>query len=91
MDYNIGLDFRTSALTVTADAYVADTKDLVFSRTLLPSTGFTTVSDNLGVVRNRGFELSVNYRIFQRGASWLAVYGKEGYNDTRIDSNQSDE
>jgi hypothetical protein len=84
MDYNIGLDFRTSALTVTADAYIADTKDLVFSRTLLPSSGFSTVSDNLGVVRNKGFELSVNYRLFQRGASWLAVFGKVAYNDNRI-------
>lgn len=84
MDYNLGLDFRLAALTLTADAYIADTKDLVFSRTLLPSTGFDTVSDNLGVVRNKGFELSLSYRIFQKGASWLSVFGKVAYNDNRI-------
>ena len=84
MDYNLGVDFRTAALTVTADAYIADTKDMVFNRSLLPSTGFSTVTDNLGVVRNKGFELSVNYRIFQKGASWLSVFGKIAYNDNRI-------
>lgn len=84
MDYNIGLDFRMAALTVTADAYIADTKDMVFNRSLLPSSGFSTVTDNLGVVRNKGFELSVNYRIFQKGASWLSIFGKIAYNDNRI-------
>lgn len=84
MDYNLGLDFRTSAITFTADFYIADTKDLVFNRTLLPSSGFNTVSDNLGVVRNKGFELSLSYRLFQRGASWMSVFGKVAYNDNRI-------
>lgn len=84
MDYNVGLDFRTAAVTLTADFYLADTKDMVFNRSLLPSSGFSTVTDNLGVVRNKGFELSLSYRIFQRGASWLSIFGKVAYNDNRI-------
>ena len=84
MDYNLGLDFRTSALTLTADFYIADTEDMVFNRSLIPSTGFSTVTDNLGVVRNKGVELGVNYRIFQKGSSWVSIFGKMAYNDNRI-------
>lgn len=84
MDYNIGLDFRIAALSLTADVYVADTRDMVFRRSLVPSTGFTTLTDNLGVVRNKGFELGLNYRVFQKGASWLSIFGKMAYNDNRV-------
>ena len=84
MDYNLGLDFRLQNLTVVLDAYVADTKNLVFLRSILPSTGFSTVSDNLGKVRNKGIEASVNYRLYQQGSSYFAVFGKIAMNDNKL-------
>lgn len=84
MDYNLGLDFRTEDLTVVLDTYIADTENLVFTRSILPSTGFTSVSDNLGRVRNKGIEASVNYRVFQQGSSYLSLFAKIAFNDNRI-------
>ena len=84
MDYNVGLDFRTKSLNVILDAYIADTQNLVFSRTILPSTGFLYTNDNLGKVRNRGVEASVNWTFYRRGASYISLFGKTAVNDNRV-------
>lgn len=84
MDYNLGLDFRTKAINLTADFYIADTKNLVFNRTLLPSTGFSMVSDNLGKIRNKGAELGLTYTVFQKKSSYFALLAKIAVNDNRI-------
>ena len=84
MDYDIGIDFRTRRINLVADAYIADTRNLVFSRAILPSTGFSMVSDNMGLVRNRGVELQLSYTIYQRGASYFNVFGKVALNDNRV-------
>lgn len=84
MDYNIGIDFRTRNLNIVADAYIADTRNLVFSRTLLPSTGFPMTNDNMGMVRNKGVELSVNWTLYRSGASYINLFGKVAFNDNRV-------
>lgn len=84
MDYNVGIDFRTRRINAVLDLYIADTNNLVFSRTILPSTGFNYVNDNLGQVRNRGVELSLSYILFQKRSSFISVFGKLAYNDNRV-------
>lgn len=84
MDYNIGLDFRTRSLTAGLEVYLSDTENLVFSRSILPSTGFTSVSDNLGKVRNKGIEANLNYRVYQKGLSYVALFAKVAFNDNRV-------
>ena len=83
-EYNLGLDFRTKHINMTADAYVADTRNLVFNRATLPSVGFSSVSDNLGTVRNRGVELGVNYTVFQKRSSYLTLLSKIAFNENKI-------
>jgi len=84
MDYNVGIDFRTKRINAVIDAYIADTRNLVFDRNILPSTGFRTMVDNMGKVRNKGIEASLSYTLFQKGASYLGVFGKVAVNDNRI-------
>lgn len=84
MDYNVGIDFRTKSLNVILDAYIADTQNLVFSRTILPSTGFSYTNDNLGKVRNKGLEASVSWTFYRKGASYISVFGKTAINDNRV-------
>jgi TonB-linked SusC/RagA family outer membrane protein len=84
MDYNVGVDFRTKRINAVLDAYIADTRNLVFNRSIVPSTGFSTVVDNMGKVRNRGVEASLSYILFQTGSSYLSVFGKVAFNDNRI-------
>lgn len=84
MDYNIGLDFRTNRLNAVIDLYIADTKNLVFPRSIVPSSGFSVVNENMGKVRNKGVEASVSYTIFQKGSSFFSVFGKIALNDNRV-------
>ena len=84
MDYNVGVDFRTRSLNVILDAYIADTQNLVFSRTILPSTGFSYTNDNLGKVRNKGLEASVSWTFWRKGSSYVSLFGKTAINDNRV-------
>lgn len=50
-------------LTLTADAYVKNTNDVLLPVPYAASTGISGLSiQNAGQVRNKGFELSINWR-----------------------------
>ena len=63
--FNVGLDLSmlNGKLTLTADAYVKNTNDVLLP---IPVSGSAGISGlpilNAGQVRNKGFELSVNWR-----------------------------
>ncbi|MBV8254107.1 MAG: TonB-dependent receptor [Chitinophaga sp.] len=70
---NVGMDvgLLNNKLTLTLDYYIRDTKDMLYQRSLPPSAGMTgghSASDsyvldmNLGKMRNKGFEFTVNYQ-----------------------------
>ncbi|MDR0972602.1 MAG: TonB-dependent receptor [Prevotellaceae bacterium] len=60
---NIGLDlgFLRGQLNVTLDYYIRNTKDLILSKTIRPSAGFSSITTNFGSIRNQGLEFTVNY------------------------------
>lgn len=61
---NIGLDlqFLSGKLSVTADAFVKETNDILLRVTLPDVLGFAEPEQNAGSVENRGYELSANWR-----------------------------
>lgn len=70
---NIGLDvaFFQNRLSVTADYYNKHTKDLLLARPIPPSSGFGSILENIGEVRNRGFEVTINSQNTQgRELTW---------------------
>jgi hypothetical protein len=38
----------------------------------------------MGVVRNKGLELQLSYMLYQRGASYVSIFGKIATNDNRV-------
>ncbi|MDZ4058631.1 MAG: TonB-dependent receptor, partial [Bacteroidales bacterium] len=58
---DIGLDFTlfNNRLRGTADWFNKESKDLIFSLPLAPSTGYTAQDRNIGSVYNRGWELDL--------------------------------
>lgn len=60
-EFEAGVDFGMfdDRISVEATYYVKRVKDLLLQRTLPPSTGFSGILDNVGELRNRGFELLV--------------------------------
>lgn len=71
--YNIGLDFSFwgNRLNGTIEGYYMSTKDLLLTRSLPDIIGFSGVTANLGEVRNKGFEVSLNsVNINQKNFKW---------------------
>ncbi|MGN0191549.1 MAG: SusC/RagA family TonB-linked outer membrane protein, partial [Candidatus Cryptobacteroides sp.] len=73
MTGNIGVDasFFNERLNITADAFIKDSKDLLLAQDLSLVTGFESQMQNIGKIRNKGIELSINSINFdRRNFSW---------------------
>ncbi|MDR0699387.1 MAG: TonB-dependent receptor [Tannerella sp.] len=79
---NIGFDaIFLGRFSLTADLYQRDTKDLLMDKPVYAATGFVSVLDNVGHIRNRGFEIeassvNINNRDFRWNTSLLLSSNK---------------
>ena len=66
---DIGLDLTLfkNKVTLSIDLYRKVTKDLLLNADLPPSSGFTTAYKNIGKVENKGLEISIGYKVFEKG------------------------
>ncbi|WP_205943227.1 SusC/RagA family TonB-linked outer membrane protein [Pedobacter frigoris] len=73
MKYDIGIDaeFLKSRLRVTADYYLSTTKDLVSSVNLPASRGFANYIENIGKMRNKGFEFKATGILLNQPNGWF--------------------
>ncbi|GGG54924.1 SusC/RagA family TonB-linked outer membrane protein [Bizionia arctica] len=64
--FNVGINlgFFDNRLTLTADYYNKQTNDLLLSRPLPASSGFSSITENVGKVENQGIELSIESQNF---------------------------
>ncbi len=72
-ELNLGLNmgFLKNRITATIELYKRNTKDLILAQTLPTSSGFSTVTTNVGQVSNKGIEIMINTRnIETRDFSW---------------------
>lgn len=64
---NIGMDFTIfDRVSVTAEYYSRQTKDLLYSMPLSHSSGFSSYTTNIGHISNKGFELEFNTTNIQK-------------------------
>lgn len=61
---NVGIDagFLNNRLTLTAEYYIRQTKDILLEATIPLSTGLNPPFQNVGTVENRGIDLAVDWR-----------------------------
>lgn len=62
LNMNIGLDFGffNERLSGTIEYFERRSKDLLFDRDLASSTGFTSIQENIGAMKNYGWEFTLN-------------------------------
>lgn len=58
-DVGIDLGLLNNRITITADAYIKRTRDLLLNLTIPSTSGFSTAIKNLGKVENKGIELNI--------------------------------
>ena len=74
--FNAGVDVGMfeGRLNFDLDYYFNKTTDLLLSRPIPGSTGFTSVSANVGSLENTGLEFAVNAIILDRSLKWTADF-----------------
>lgn len=73
LNLNIGLDFGfwNNRLSGSIEYFVRRSKDLLFSKDLVPSSGFSSTTENIGALRNYGWEFSVSgYPVSTKDWKW---------------------
>ena len=72
-ELNLGVDFHflNNRINLTADFYNRNTRDLLLNVEIPQSSGFGTVTENRGDVRNRGVELGIlSHNIVSDNFDW---------------------
>jgi TonB-linked SusC/RagA family outer membrane protein len=86
LKYDLGMDaeFLNRRLKVTADYYIETTQDLVSTINLPASNGFTTYIENIGSLRNKGYELKATvFLVSKPGLTW-SLTGAVIHNKNKI-------
>ncbi|MGC4233039.1 MAG: TonB-dependent receptor [Niabella sp.] len=84
--WNAGLDVSLfeERVSFSADAYYKKTSDLLQQFALPYSSGYTTITQNLGDMENKGFELSFNYEAVRKSDFRLSAGGNIGFYRNKI-------
>jgi len=78
---NLGLDFTilNNRLSGTIEYYVTNTENLLLSKGLPPTSGVTSVTENVGRTQNKGIEVSLNGTIVNDRNGWTWDAGLNFY------------
>jgi|AGTN01.3.fsa_nt_gi TonB-linked outer membrane protein, SusC/RagA family/TonB-dependent outer membrane receptor, SusC/RagA subfamily, signature region len=84
-DIGIDLGLFNNRLNLEASYYYKYTTDLLLSRPLPRSTGFSSITDNIGEVSNRGVDLLINaYPIDTHDFQWNTTFNVS-FNKNRVE------
>ena len=78
--FNIGINLGLfdDRLTLTADYYNKQTDDLLLNRPLPSSSGFSSITENVGKVENKGVELTVSSQNLIGEFKWNTQFNISG-------------
>ncbi|WP_336515038.1 TonB-dependent receptor [Pollutibacter soli] len=72
VDVGLDMSFFRNRLNVVVDYYNKRTDDLLFSKSLPMSSGYTSITGNYGSIENKGWELSLSGKILTGALTWEA-------------------
>lgn len=84
--WNIGLDLSLlkNKLSIVFDVYDKETKDLLYNVQIPKETGYTTMRKNIGAMSNKGFEVTVNWKVIREKDWDWTVNFNYSRNDSKI-------
>ncbi len=70
--FDAGVDFNLNngGIIFTADYFIKNTKNLLYSKPTYATTGFTSIISNIGSMKNNGFEFSLNTNLNFGQVKW---------------------
>ncbi|MBE6252162.1 MAG: TonB-dependent receptor [Bacteroidales bacterium] len=84
--WNVGIDFGffKNRLNGSIDVYSRKTVDLLLTKQIPQTTGFSSIFTNVGSMKNDGVELLLNYDIISKPDLLWTIGGNVAYNKTTI-------
>ncbi len=79
------LGFAKNRVTTTVEVYRRRTRNLLFQVQTAPSTGFTTISDNIGTLLNEGIEFTLGVKIINKRNLRWSVEGNINFNRNLVE------
>lgn len=70
LDIGLNVGLFNDRITLTADYYNKQTNDLLLSRPLPPTSGFSSITENVGQVENKGVELTLMTQNLKGELNW---------------------
>lgn len=83
LDAGIDLGLLNNRLLITADYYIKTTTDLLLGVELPATTGFTSVTRNVGSLENKGFELGISSVNLEGALKWR-TNGNISFNRNKV-------
>ena len=75
LDFGVDIGLFDSRVNISADYFIKNTEDLLLNRLIPGISGFSSVTDNIGEVENKGFEFSANGAVISRADfSWSSSF-----------------
>lgn len=93
LNTNIGLDFGFwhNRLSGSIEFFERRSKDLLFAKSLVPSSGFSSMDENIGAIKNYGWEFQLaGYPIMTEDWKWKLSFNATTYKN-KITSLPADE
>ena len=73
-DFGFDLSFWDGKLNMISDVYLKNTNNLLYSMPLHGTSGFTSVTTNIGSMRNYGVEFSINGHLDIGKVNWISSF-----------------
>ncbi|MEJ7659208.1 MAG: TonB-dependent receptor [Hymenobacter sp.] len=70
VDLGVEFGFLNNRISGEVDLYQKNTTGLLLNRQLQLASGYTTITENVGALRNKGLEISLNGRILDGDFKW---------------------
>lgn len=83
LDFGLNLSLFNK-IDIAADYYKKTTDDMVLPVTTPPSVGFSSYTENLGRMRNEGYELALRAYVIKRNDLNLSLFANASHNKNRI-------
>ena len=84
LDVGVELSILNRLFYIKASYYNKKTTDCINSVTIPSSTGFNTYKDNIGEVRNKGYEINLRADIIRKQDLYFALFGNLSHNQNRL-------
>ncbi len=84
-NFNVGVDFGLfNAITGTVEYFDRESENLLLDRPISRTTGFNTLTQNFGAMRNSGIELTLNAGIIQKEKFSISIGGNISFLKNQI-------